>query len=75
MIAHTSINGQRIQQYSWHEVLVASGSAETDSEFVQDELITQWLDGRRCVVIETHVQTAVEQAVSQGIEVIIIKEK
>ena len=54
---------------------MASGSAETDSEFVQDELITQWLDGRRCVVIETHVQTAVEQAVSQGIEVIIIKEK
>ena len=64
-----------IQQYSWHEVLVASGSAETDSEFIQDELITQWLDGRRCVVIETHAQSAVEQAVSQGIEVIIIKEK
>jgi hypothetical protein len=75
MIAHTFGNGQIIQQYSWHEVLVASGSAETDSEFVQDELITQWLDGRRCVVIETHAQTAVEQAVSQGIEVIIIKEK
>ena len=75
MITHSVNNGRTVQQYSWHEVLVASGSAETDSEFVQDELITQWLDGRRCVVIETHAQTAVEQAVSQGIEVIIIKEK
>lgn len=62
-----------IQQYSWHEALVASGSAETDSEFVQDELITQWLDGRRCVVIEAPAQTAVEQAASQGVQVIIIK--
>lgn len=75
MIAHPTKQGQILVEYSWHEALVASGSAESDSELVQDELLTTWLAGRRCRIIETNAPITVEQAVSEGVEVIIIKEK
>ena len=75
MIAHPTKQGQTVVEYSWHEALLASGSAETDPVLVQDELLNTWLAGRRCRIIETNAPITVEQAVNEGVEVIIIKEK
>ena len=75
MIAHPTKQGHTVVEYSWHEALLASGSADTDSELVQDELLTTWLAGRRCRIIETNAPITLEQAVNEGVQVIIIKEK
>ena len=77
MILHYIGPGKDLRVYNLHEALVAAGSAESDSELVQDIALEQWLGGRRYQVIEFDVYSPVliEQAVTQGIEVVIIKEK
>jgi len=78
MILHNIGPGKDLRVYNLHEALVAAGSASSDSEFVQDIALEQWLEGRRYQVIDfdAHGYSAlIEHAVTQGIEVVIIKEK
>jgi hypothetical protein len=73
MIAHPTPQGQVLLEYSWHEALVASGSAETDSELIKDELLTQWLAGRPFIVVSNNKNLVIEQLIQQGIEIVITK--
>jgi hypothetical protein len=78
MILHYIGPGKDLKVYELHEALVAAGSADSDSEFARDIALEQWLDGRKYQVIEFDVHsysTLLEKAVTQGVEVVIIKEK
>lgn len=60
-----------MQILTWHQVLLACGSAETDSEWVQDELVAEWIGNRTfCVVAEHNAPFA-----GNPVDIVIIKEK
>ena len=56
---------------TWHQALVAAGSAESDSVWEQDQLLSQWLEERTCKVIDS---TESLQNLPR-VDVVIIKEK
>jgi hypothetical protein len=78
MILHCIGPGKDLRVYELHEALVTAGSADSDSEFTKDFALEQWLEGRRYQVIEFDVHSysaLLHEAVTQGVEVVIIKEK
>ena len=56
---------------TWHQALVAAGSAESDSVWEQDQLLSQWLEDRTCKVIDSSESL---QNLPR-VDVVIIKEK
>jgi hypothetical protein len=67
-----------LTQYTWHEALVAAGSSDHDPVFRQDQCLEDWLSGQKYQIIEFDVKSysaKVEQAVAQGMNIVIIKEK
>lgn len=69
---------QTLAQYTWHQALLAAGSSESDSVFQQDQCLEDWLRGQRYQIIEFDAETHsanLAQAVAQGMNIVIIKEK
>ena len=63
---------------TWHQALVAAGSAESDSVWEQDQLLTEWIGDRSVRVIEIN-NHAYESIVNiedlPDVDIVIIKEK
>ena len=78
MIQNFVAPGRTLTQYTWHEALVAAGGSEHDPVFRQDQCMEDWLLGQRYQIIEFDAQdysAKIEQAVAQGMNIVIIKEK
>jgi hypothetical protein len=78
MIQNFIAPGRVLTQYTWHEALLAAGSSESDSVFHQDLCLEDWLSGQQYQIIEFDVASysaKIEQAVAQGMNIVIIKEK
>jgi hypothetical protein len=57
---------------------LAAGSSESDSVFHQDLCLEDWLSGQKYQIIEfdaASYSAKMEQAVAQGMNIVIIKEK
>ena len=69
--------GRELHQYTMAEALAAAGATQDDHPMVQDQLLEDWLGQRRGRVIEFNAQsysTLLEQAVADGMSIVIIKE-
>lgn len=78
MIQNFIAPGRILTQYTWHEALVAAGSSESDPIFLQDQCMEDWLLEQKYQIIEFDAQdysAKMEQAVAQGMNIVIIKEK
>ena len=78
MIQNFVAPGRTLTQYTWHEALVAAGSSESDPVFRQDQCLEDWLSGQQYQIIEFDAESysaKLEQAVAQGMNIVIIKEK
>ena len=63
---------------TWHQALLSAGSAESDSVWQQDQLLTEWIGNRSVRVIEIH-NHAYESIANiedlPDVDIVIIKEK
>jgi len=63
---------------TWHQALLSAGSAESDSVWQQDQLLTEWIGNRSVRVIEIN-NHAYESIVNiedlPEVDIVIIKEK
>jgi hypothetical protein len=63
---------------TWHQALLSAGSAESDSVWQQDQLLTEWIGNRSVRVIEIN-NYAYESIANiedlPEVDVVIIKEK
>ena len=69
--------GRELHQYTMQEALAAAGVTEHEHPMVQDQLLEDWLGGRRGRIIEFNAQSYsadLERAVADGISIVIIKE-
>ena len=57
--------------YSWHQALLAAGSADSDSVLVQDEMLQNWIGNRTMAVIAN--ESCLPSCSS--VDLVIIKEK
>ena len=78
MTSHPLIGGGELLEYTLHDAVVASGSAESDSNIEKDTRMMDWLDNRSYRVIEgdaSNYPKLLAQAIADRIEVVIKKEK
>jgi len=69
---------RRIAIYELHEALVASGSSDTDHVFEQDQKLENFFSGcrvQRLLWDPATYDSALERAVSDSVEVLIITRK
>ncbi len=63
---------------TWHQALLNAGSAESDSVWLQDQLLTEWIGDRSVRVVELSNQSY-ESIVNledlPEVDIVIIKEK
>jgi hypothetical protein len=63
---------------TWHQALVVAGSADSDSVWQQDQLLTEWIGNRSVRVIEmtNHVYESIVNIEDlPPVDIVIIKEK
>ena len=63
---------------TWHQALLFAGSAESDSVWQQDQLLTEWIGNRSVRVIEltNHAYESVASLEDlPEVDIVIIKEK
>jgi len=63
---------------TWHQALLSAGSAESDSVWQQDALLTEWIGDRsvRVIEINNHAYESVANIEDlPEVDVVIIKEK
>lgn len=64
--------------FTWHQALLAAGSADSDSVWLQDQLLQEWIGDRTVRVVTLNNQTY-ESIVGQEdwpeVDIVIIKEK
>ena len=63
---------------TWHQALLSAGSAESDSVWQQDQLLTEWIGNRSVRVIEltNHAYESVASLEDlPEVDIVIIKEK
>ena len=78
MISYPLPGGGELLEYTLHDAVVASGSAESDSNIEKDTRIMDWLDDRPYRVINSNASNypkLLAQAIADRIEVVIKKEK
>ena len=63
---------------TWHQALLSAGSAESDSVWQQDQLLTEWIGSRSVRVVElgdrSYESIASIEDLPQ-VDIVIIKEK
>ena len=77
MISYPLPGGGELLEYTLHDAVVASGSAESDSNIEKDTRMMDWLDDRSYRVIEgdaSNYPKLLVQAIADRIEVVIKKE-
>ena len=63
---------------TWHQALLSAGSAESDSVWQQDELLTEWIGSRsvRVIEIKNHAYESIANIEDlPKVDIVIIKEK
>ena len=63
---------------TWHQALVAAGSADSDSVWQQDQLLTEWIGNRsiRVIEIKNHAYELIANLEDlPPVDIVIIKEK
>ena len=63
---------------TWHQALLSAGSAESDSVWQQDQLLTEWIGNRsvRVIEINNHAYEAIANIEDlPPVDIVIIKEK
>jgi hypothetical protein len=63
---------------TWHQALLSAGSAESDSVWQQDQLLTEWIGNRsvRVIEINNHAYEAIANIEDlPSVDIVIIKEK
>ena len=63
---------------TWHQALVAAGSADSDSVWQQDQLLTEWIGNRsvRVIEIKNHAYESIANIEDLPlVDIVIIKEK
>jgi len=63
---------------TWHQALVSAGSAESDSVWQQDQLLTEWIGNRsvRVIEIKNHAYESIANIEDlPPVDIVIIKEK
>jgi hypothetical protein len=78
MTSHPLPGGGELLEYTLHDAVVASGSAESDPNIEKDTRMMDWLDDRTYRVIEgdaSNYPKLLAQAIADRIEVVIKKEK
>jgi len=63
---------------TWHQALLSAGSAESDSVWQQDQLLTEWIGNRSVRVIElnNHAYESIANIEDlPSVDIVIIKEK
>ena len=63
---------------TWHQALVSAGSADSDSVWQQDQLLTEWIGNRSVRVVELGNRSYESIANLEdlpSVDIVIIKEK
>jgi hypothetical protein len=63
---------------TWHQALVVAGSADSDSIWQQDQLLTEWIGNRsvRVIEIKNHAYESIANIDDlPPVDIVIIKEK
>ena len=63
---------------TWHQALLSAGSAESDSVWQQDQLLTEWIGNRSVRVVELGDRSYESIASIEdlpSVDIVIIKEK
>ena len=63
---------------TWHQALVVAGSADSDSVWQQDQLLTEWIGNRsvRVIEIKNHAYESIANIEDlPTVDIVIIKEK
>jgi hypothetical protein len=63
---------------TWHQALLSAGSAESDSVWQQDQLLTEWIGNRsvRVIEIKNHAYESIANIEDlPPVDIVIIKEK
>ena len=63
---------------TWHQALLSAGSAESDSVWQQDQLLTEWIGNRsvRVIEIKNHAYESIASIEDlPSVDIVIIKEK
>jgi len=63
---------------TWHQALLSAGSAESDSVWQQDALLTEWIGDRsvRVIEINNHAYESIANIEDlPEVDIVIIKEK
>ena len=63
---------------TWHQALLSAGSADSDSVWQQDELLTEWIGNRsvRVIEIKNHAYESIANIEDlPPVDIVIIKEK
>jgi len=63
---------------TWHQALVGAGSADSDSVWQQDQLLTEWIGNRsvRVIEIKNHAYELIANIEDlPAVDIVIIKEK
>jgi hypothetical protein len=63
---------------TWHQALLSAGSAESDSVWQQDQLLTEWIGNRsvRVIEINNHAYESIANIEDlPPVDIVIIKEK
>lgn len=63
---------------TWHQALLHAGSADSDSVWQQDELLTEWIGNRsvRVIEIKNHAYESIANIEDlPTVDIVIIKEK
>jgi len=63
---------------TWHQALVVAGSADSDSVWQQDQLLTEWIGNRsvRVIEIKNHAYELIANIEDlPAVDIVIIKEK
>jgi len=63
---------------TWHQALVVAGSADSDSVWQQDQLLTEWIGNRsvRVIEIKKHAYESIANIEDlPEVDIVIIKEK
>ena len=63
---------------TWHQALLSAGSAESDSVWQQDQLLTEWIGNRsvRVIEIKNHAYESIANIEDLPlVDIVIIKEK
>ncbi len=75
---YLEINGYRLQQFSFQEALMNSGSSQTDDEMTQTLALNEWLKDRKWDIITDsdpeHWASKVKEAMDRGLDTLILKE-